>query len=137
MTDRQEIIIDSVDVSGCEFSTLCSNELKCLADDKDVHICLKTMEKNKCPIYRLKIQLQRKVAECEKLKKEIADLKTVSIMIDNNRYKQALDEIKGICSQDRTISDVRLICSQSEKHRVKYDIQDKILDIISRAKGAL
>lgn len=105
MTDRQEIIIDSVDVSGCEFSTLCSNELKCLADDKDVHICLKTMEKNKCPIYRLKIQLQRKVAECEKLKKEIADLKTVSIMIDNNRYKQALDEIEGNVDKMKTLSE--------------------------------
>lgn len=66
-----KVIIDGVNVSGCEFSTICSNELKCLADDKDVHICLKTMEKTKCPIYRLKTQLQRKIAECEELHTEL------------------------------------------------------------------
>ena len=88
-------------------------------------------------------RFQRKTAECEELKNTLNKL-TRGVVIPMqepevinlaDHYHKALDEIKGICSQDRTISDVRLICSQSEKHRVKYDIQDKILDIISRAKG--
>ena len=67
MTTNEQIIIDGMDVSRCEFSTIRGNELKCFAEDKDIHTCLKITEKTKCPIYRLKIQLQRKTAECEEL----------------------------------------------------------------------
>lgn len=69
MTTNEQIIIDGMDVSRCEFSTIRGNELKCFAEDKDIHTCLKITEKTKCPIYRLKIQLQRKTAECEELQK--------------------------------------------------------------------
>lgn len=43
---------------------------------------------------KLELTNRKLTRECEKLKQEIADLKTVSIMIDNNRYKHALDEIE-------------------------------------------
>lgn len=94
-----------------------------------------------------------KTQECEELKNEICNLglgingdikpkvfgksleEIREALLLNNRYKQALDKIEGICSQDRTIVNVCLISTQLEEPRVKYDIQDEILDIISKAKG--
>lgn len=66
-------------------------------------------------------RLADKRKECEELKKEIADLKTVSIMIDNNRYKQALDEISSCIFK---------MSAEDSKHY----ICNKILDIIDKAK---
>lgn len=148
MTDKQEVIIDGVDVSGCKGFNK-DGYKRTLFDCHGKELLGYCLCDPNC-YYK---QLQRKIAEYEELKDEICNLslgingdikpkvfgrslkEILEALLLNKRYKQALDEIKGICSQDRTISDVRLICSQSEKHRVKYDIQDKILDIISRAKG--
>lgn len=69
--------------------------------------------------------------------KQIAELakKSIRLTTENRKLEDALDEIEGICSQDRTIVNVCLISTQLEEPRVKYDIQDEILDIISKAKG--
>lgn len=89
----EPMVIDGIDVSRCEFSTIRSNELKCLADDKDVHTCLGTKEKTKCPIYRLKIQLQNKTAECEELKKQLARYKLYEDMEDFiSKHSEDTDE---------------------------------------------
>lgn len=135
----EPIIINGVDVSGCEFSTIRSNELKCLADDKDVHTCLGTKEKTKCPIYRLKIQLQNKTAECEELNTKYTEVLNLAkqnadaneyclqeLEKENQKLKQALEEIEKIVTLDKT--------------HIKYAgstlvICDDILDIIRKAKG--
>lgn len=69
--------------------------------------------------------------------KQIAELakKSIRLTTENIKLRYAIDEIEGICSQDRTIVNVCLISTQLEEPRVKYDIQDEILDIISKAKG--
>ena len=88
--------------------------------------------------------LTKKNEECEQLKKladanpnstlrlrnEIRDLQAVSV-----KCKEALEEIKKICLQDRNIQDICLISTQLTKTRIKSDIQDKILTIIDKAKG--
>lgn len=88
--------------------------------------------------------LTKKNEECEQLKKladanpnstlrlrnEIRDLQAVSV-----KCKEALDEIKKICLQERNIQDICLISTQLTKTRIKYDIQDEILTIIDKAKG--
>lgn len=96
MTDRQEIIINGVDVSGCDNS-------------RDGYCCPGTGVSYKCDtncqyaccVY--KERLQRKTAECEELKEwcdtkdclyqKMTDNFTTSY-IEAKRYKQALDEIE-------------------------------------------
>lgn len=42
----------------CEYSTTRSNENKCKALEIEFHNCLNILEQKKCPIYKLKQQLQ-------------------------------------------------------------------------------
>lgn len=134
-------IIKRVD-TNCEFSTIRSNELKCLADDKDVHVCLGTIEKTKCPIYRLKIQLENKIAECEELKDTLSKL-TQSVVLPlpepevidlTDCYRRALDEIER---EIIAMHYVTILFHQGITHGLADIVQEyknKILDIISKAK---
>lgn len=101
MTDRQEIIINGVDVSGCD-------------NFRDGYCCPGTGVSYKCDtncqyaccVY--KERLQRKTAECEELKEwcdtkdslyqKMTDNFTTSY-IEAKRYKQALDEIEDIIAK--------------------------------------
>lgn len=92
MTDKKEI--------QCEYCTVRSNEKKCKALEIEFHNCLNILEQKKCPIYKLKQQLQEKEKECEELKqwkKDAANLfKTQTDNADKiiSRYKQALEPFK-------------------------------------------
>lgn len=94
MTDKKEI--------QCEYCTVRSNENKCKALEIDFHNCLNILEQKKCPIYKLKQQLQEKEKECEELKQWKKDAENLfKTQTDNfdkiiNRNKQALEEIRKI-----------------------------------------
>jgi hypothetical protein len=116
MTDK-EIIIDGVDVSGCDFlaktdiynsysgvTTAYKGQCGCSDDE----MC---KDHRNCGYKKLARQLQRKTAECEELKNQVdedynyytTELKTLRDIISNkekrnaalflmsNRYKQALE----------------------------------------------
>lgn len=83
MTDKEQIIIDGVDVSGCKyfnrFRNICHNKNLCC-----------DCEKNQGCYYK---QLQRKEQECEVLKSESFTREELITLQekDINRYKQALE----------------------------------------------
>lgn len=121
MTDKEQIIINGVFINACLVSEKCK-------------------EFETCKIKNILRQLSRKTQECEELKRKNTILQNRNQQLDSatteaNRYRNALEEIEGICLQDRDISDVCLISTRLETPRCKYDIQDEILDIISKAKG--
>lgn len=92
MTDKKEI--------QCEYCTVRSNENKCKALEIEFHNCLNILEQKKCPIYKLKQQLQEKEKECEELKQWKKDAENLfKTQTDNadkiiSRYKQALEPFK-------------------------------------------
>lgn len=98
MTDKKEI--------QCEYCTVRSNENKCKALKIEFHNCLNILEQKKCPIYKLKQQLQEKEKECEELKREIAfgnngklsdKIRAIvfkNLNAENSKYKQALEPFK-------------------------------------------
>ncbi|MBS6552929.1 MAG: hypothetical protein KH321_03185 [Clostridium sp.] len=137
MTDKKEIIIDGVDVSGCEYYDQGICNIPDVIETYDSCI-----DKGACYFK----QLQRKEKECEELSNEIEELnvkyETVvnlakknadaneyclqELEKENQKLKQALDEIEKIVTLDKT--------------HIKYAgstlvICDDILDIIRKAKG--
>ena len=155
MTEKQEIIINGVDVSGCDFlakediynsysgvTTAYKGQCGCSDDE----MC---KDHRNCGYKKLARQLQRKTQECEELKEELA---TYEKMLDNtefrialtdvrtgerevwrklgrkaDRYRKALDEIERIC-----LEDVHIFADGTE---LRYDSLDDILDIINKLKG--
>ena len=139
MTDKEQIIIDGVDVSKCRYfrpgsALTCSRMYGGACDNK---------YSNELCYFK---QLARKTAECEELSNEIEELnvkyETVvnlakknadaneyclqELEKENQKLKQALDEIEKIVTLDKT--------------HIKYAgstlvICDDILDIIRKAKG--
>lgn len=106
MTDKEQIIIDGIDVSECLFYQINFEE-----DDnvKIKHFCsnwynsCESVNNSNCYFK----QLARKTQECEK-------------------YEQAFDKIKEVCLEDtHTFADGT---------KLRYDSLDDILDIISKVK---
>lgn len=131
MTDKQEIIIDSVDVSECK-NYNGSIVMDCLLYPLQTDAC-----KNNPNCYYK--QLQRKTAECEELKNTLNKL-TRGVVIPMqepevinlaNHYHKALDEIekytiKEFC-ENCEADDYPASCPTCE--------YKEYLDIISEAKG--
>lgn len=139
MTTNEQIMIDGVDVSKCRYfrpgsALTCSRMYGGACDNK---------YSNELCYFK---QLARKTAECEELSNEIEELnvkyETVvnlakknadaneyclqELEKENQKLKQALDEIEKIVTLDKT--------------HIKYAgstlvICDDILDIIRKAKG--
>ena len=153
MTDKKEIIIDGVDVLYiCKYG---QTGLPICVDLEHRDCKLKSTNSKKCnlrPVVeysnyeKLYKQLQRKEKECEKLSNEIEELNVKYEIVvnlakknadaneyclqelekENQKLKQALDEIEKIVTLDKT--------------HIKYAgstlvICDDILDIIRKAKG--
>ena len=137
MTDKEQIIIDGVDVSGCEYYAQGICNIPDVIETYDSCI-----DKGACYFK----QLQRKEKECEEVSNEIVELnvkyETVvnlakknadaneyclqELEKENQKLKQALDEIEKIVTLDKT--------------HIKYAgstlvICDDILAIIRKAKG--
>lgn len=142
MTDKKEIIIDGVDVSKCRYfrpgsALTCSRRYGGACDNK---------YSNELCYFK---QLQRKKAECEELSNEIEELnvkyETVvnlakknadaneyclqELEKENQKLKQALDEIEELISDDKFIR-----CPINDDVNCNYFTRNKILDIINKAK---
>ena len=120
MINKEQIIIDGIDVSECLFYQANFEE------DYDVrikHFCsnwhnsCESINNSNCYFK----QLSRKTQECEKLKNKIKKLrKNLALEIEiNDRCRKALEEIEGYV-----------------KTTIRMPLERKlILDIINKAKG--
>lgn len=143
MTDKQEIIIDGVDVSGCHhldigFQGMWLDSPECDLDSYECELnpnCYfkqlqrtqiqynKIVEQNKS----IQQELQRKIEECEEREKDAENWAYKAGLAEGakSRYKQALDEIEGM---------VQTIMETNKIYPLQANL-GKILDIISEAKG--
>ena len=98
-----KVIIDGVDVSGCECSSQIDLDINIICNSNSPKKCSGYCKDNPNCYYK---QLKRKEQECEKLKKmnEIglqqwidmynkADKERFEALLQRDRYKQALDEM--------------------------------------------
>ncbi len=88
MTDKEQIIIDGVDVSNCEYYKQAFTGFICTNPNK-------SNDCSKNPDCNFK-QLARKTKECEELKNKIKKLrKNIALEIGtSDRYRNALEEIE-------------------------------------------
>lgn len=128
MTDKEQIMIDGVDVSKCEHWNICKQcELSQLPQSNYELLC----KDNPHCYFK---QLARKTQECEELKKKIETYKCSTNChkyIEAARYRKALEEIEGI---------VKLDCDYCKENCYNQHCDEDCntqatLDIISRAKG--
>ena len=143
MTDKKEIIIDGVDVSGCEYYDHGICNIPDVIETYDSCI-----DKGACYFK----QLQRKEKECEEVSNEIVELnvkyETVvnlakknadaneyclqELEKENQKLKQALDEIEKMI--ESIITDCDPITPNYRLNQINDRAYD-ILDIIRKAKG--
>lgn len=131
MTDKKEI--------QCEYCTVRSNENKCKALEIEFHNCLNILEQKKCPIYKLKQQLQEKEKECEELKQWKKDAENLfKTQTDNadkiiSRYKQALEPFKDDYFKNLDTKTIAELAKKSirltTENRKFEDVLDEIEDI--------
>lgn len=127
MTDKQEIIINGVDVSGCDFlakediynsysgvTTAYKGQCGCSDDE---------MCKNhrNCGYKKLARQLQRKTAECENARKRISDLE--------NRIINHSNIVEEYCSR---LADKQKECEELKKQLARYKLYEDMEDFISK-----
>lgn len=127
MTDKEQIIINGVDVSGCEYLT---NELE--EDGEYYWFCNiapaggpdECEYKPECFYKKILKQLARKTQECEELKSESFTRESLISMQekDIDRYRKALEEIE------------ELACC-IKNFNFGYDELSIGQDIINKAKG--
>lgn len=142
MTDKKEIIIDGVDVSGCEYYDQGICNIPDVIETYDSCI-----DKGACYFK----QLQRKEKECEEVSNEIVELnvkyETVvnlakknadaneyclqELEKENQKLKQALDEIEKMI--ESIITDCDPITPNYRLNQINDRAYD-ILDIINKAK---
>ena len=141
MTDKEQIIIDGVDVSKCRYfrpgsALTCSRMYGGACDNKySNELCyFKQLAHKTRECEELKKQLDKQVKDSanryselnrewnNRCKKYADDLKSL------NRYRKALEEIEGLATNLRTRTDYH------SEEEVNADIEN-ILDIIRKAKG--
>lgn len=141
MTDKEQIMIDGVDVSKCRYfrpgsALTCSRMYGGACDNKySNELCyFKQLAHKTRECEELKKQLDKQVKDSanryselnrewnNRCKKYADDLKSL------NRYRKALEEIEGLATNLRTRTDYHSL------DEVNVDIEN-ILDIISKAKG--
>ena len=130
MTDKEQIIIDGVDVSECvSFDKLNGQNICCYEDTREDKIPFANFcVENKDCYFK---QLARKTQECEELKEKCEELKEDRYNLNMEMYvlasyRKALEEIKEIVSS--TLDCGEWVGQGDDK-------MAKILDIIRRAKG--
>lgn len=141
MTDKEQIMIDGVDVSKCRYfrpgsALTCSRMYGGACDNKySNELCyFKQLAHKTRECEELKKQLDKQVKDSanryselnrewnNRCKKYADDLKSL------NRYRKALEEIEGLATNLRTRTDYH------SEEEVNADIEN-ILDIIRKAKG--
>ena len=140
MTDKEQIIVDGVDVSGCVSFDKCNGKNLCCCDDtrEDKIPFANFCVENKDCYYK---QLIRKTQECEALKSESFTMNSLIIEQEEeiDRYRKVLDyieEMAKICLNQ----DICTLCPYSDKCENPYDSlvyepSRGVLDIIYKAKG--
>lgn len=133
MTDKEQIIIDGVDVSECKHFCL-ETQIPEIPLAGYSNICCEENIAKECkdnPNCYFK-QLARKTAECKELKEQLktsekwrinAESLNEKLDIKNARYRKALEEIEGIAKNFGSYA-------AWQEQRI-----NKILDIINKAKG--
>lgn len=141
MTDKEQINLNCPHLSFTDSGVICHLGLGLNGDIKPTVFGKSLDEIHEALLLNNRYKQALEPFEDEYFKgldtKQIAELakKSIRLTTENRKLEAVLDEIEGICSQDRTIVNVCLISTQLEEPRVKYDIQDEILDIICQAKG--
>lgn len=149
MTDKEQIIIDGVDVSKCRYfrpgsALTCSRMYGGACDNKySNELCYfkqlahktreceelekenKKIEEDWNSIANRNLDLEMENA---KLREELSEIKDEKLDLKNTCYRKALEEIEGLATNLRTRTDYH---SEDE---VNADIEN-ILDIILEAKG--
>lgn len=131
MANREQIIIDGVDVSGCiSFDKDNEYNICCYEDTRGDKILFANFcVENKNCYYK---QLARKTKECEQKEKELLSNEKIlnklmkevdELMNKTDRYRKVLEEIEEFC----------LI--YSDNHNAYETVYKYILDIIAEAKG--
>ena len=144
MTDKEQIIIDGVDVSKCEFYMhydygKFSHGCSLHKDMFGLPVCCDIADCCKDCYFK---QLARKTQECERSRKRISDLEEriinhsneieeyCSRLADKNKkcekYEQVMKNIEEICLKD--------VHTFADGTQLRYDSLDEILDIINKAK---
>lgn len=83
----------------CEYSTTRSNENKCKALEIEFHNCLNILEQKKCPIYKLKQQLQAKEQTLDEIEKFIKNQLDEYGNDVYNMDKSAINSIQSIINK--------------------------------------
>lgn len=133
MTDKEQIIISGVDVSGCDFlakediynsysgvTTAYKGQCGCSDDE----MC---KDHRNCGYKKLARQLQRKTEECE-------ELKAYAQAQENQRetyYKEFLRKDKALKEIEEISDDYNRVEKTSQYYRDGFE---EILDIISKVK---
>lgn len=127
MTDKEQIIINGVDVSKCD--KLIVNQLYGYACncEEDTHIISSCKNRHNC-YYK---QLARKTQECEELKSESFTRESLISMQekDIDRYRKALEEIEEIVKDWYKNEWSCYMCRKNMDKKL-----EDILDIINKAK---
>ena len=141
MTDKQ-IIIDGVDVSGCNYGEIEKSIFKCSCE---YNVCSASMfcEDNPDCYYK---QLKRKEQECERLKEGLSQIQNTSMSLtkhfnllnaENEQYKKVISKLAGktiaIITYDTPIEfcdhkDLTIQQLKKENEKLKEEKQGLIKD---------
>lgn len=139
MTDKEQIIIDGVDVSKCKhFHKTCAPFYS--GGHSYFNVCRRDVfsscESNPNCTFK---QLARKTQECEELKEKCEELKEDRYNLNMemyvfNRYRKALEKIEGL------VKNFCKDCSDYEdcnwdKEGCYYSLIPNLKDIINKVKG--
>lgn len=139
MIDKEQIMINGVDVSGCEYA--CNTAF---GKNGCKHPMMKNIYCSKNPNCYFK-QLARKTQECEELKKQLetaeewrikAEGLNEKLELRNTCYRKALEEIEKVINNILNSCLGRNTVNCRPAHNVCGDLI-KILDIINKAKGGV
>lgn len=153
MTDKEQIIIDGVDITRCchRENNLCScpHYKKECARNPNCHFKIVERQRKKIDkFYRKELelckQLARKTQECEELEKQLetseewrikAESLNEKLELRNTCYCKSLEEIEKVINNILNSCLGRNTVSCRPAHNVCGDLI-KILNIIDKAKGA-
>ena len=161
MNSKEQIIIDGVDVSGCEYLKYdkigCSvDDCYCLGNDcyykqlaRKTQECDELISENDFYLQKIEVLDQ----ECEELKKQFetseewrikAEGLNEKFELKNTRYRKALEEIEEVLKVDFQLPCASTVCSYPETCKdsltnhgtecMRFALL-KIKDIVKKAKG--
>ena len=126
MTDKQ-IIIDGVDVSGCEYYNKYDKTCREVNGNYDTDICEFDKCENSNCYYK---QLKRKEQECEELKEEIKTngfgCFNIEMSEQLDQLKKTLAEIKEICRFNFTMTTTNLLAKTILQKISECEVENEI-----------